>query len=94
MKISDYFKLPIEIEKIHFDEKHMARELNIGDGGECKAVNLAVNNFDDMYTEIQSDIDKLKVSLDTGGLDNMFYLDIKDIIEHKEKLLAKARGEQ
>lgn len=47
----------------------------------------------DMYAEIQGDIDKLKASLEIDGLDNMFYLDIKDIIERKEALLAKARGE-
>ena len=48
----------------------------------------------DMYAEIQSDIDKLKASLEVDGLDNMLYLDIKGIIDYKEKLLAKARGEQ
>ena len=45
----------------------------------------------DMYAEIQSDIEKLKASLDVDGLGSMFYLDIKVIIEHKELLLTKAR---
>jgi len=94
MKISDYFKLPIEIKKIHFDEKHMVRELNIGDGGECKAVNLAVNNFDDVYMELEGLRSSLLAMVTCGivGKNHWDYMEEK--IKSIDALLAKARGEK
>ena len=93
MKISDYFKLPIEIEKIHFDEKHMVRELNIGDGGECKAVNLAVNNFDDMYKALK-DITEMYVDLINSGDCGSWDPEKDKEVMAARKSLSKARGEQ
>lgn len=46
MLMSDVFNLPVSIEKIHLDDSQVARQPFVGDGGECKAVNLAINNHD------------------------------------------------
>ena len=75
------------------DTDHVMDECMIDPTPEQEANAHLIAAAPDMYAEIQSDIEKLKASLDADGLGSMFYLDIKVIIEHKELLLTKARGE-
>lgn len=47
----------------------------------------------DMYREIESEIQELKDAMKHYPVDSNDYEHANDLIDHKEKLLAKARGE-
>lgn len=89
MKMSGIFITPVSIQKIELDANEVARSF-VGDGGECKAASIAINNHDalvEVLTELIKDYFELMCD-HSGGYNE------DDPVAIAERLLDKIKTEE